>query len=255
MDLFGEIQDTIQQVLPIVLVAPGLVLVGAGLFMWLGGLRWLKTLAAFSAALTGLLCAWFFTERQFVPMILFPVILAGLGVYFHKFIVVVLGGLVAAILVLFVPVMVGFEKPKTVDNLPVIEQKFDFLESVEWVQAKIAQVRQATKQAVSNIPQSRKLMAIAAVFVVGVLGLWRWRLVCAATCSIIGTMLTYSGMMILLLYKGSEPINKIAEGRQFFALIAVVMAVIGALLQLWLCPVVPKKTELIKEALKEEDKK
>ena len=255
MDPFGEIQNTIQQVLPIVLIAPGIVLVGAGLFMWLGGLRWLKSLAAFSAALAGLLCAWFFTDRQFALMILLPVILAGLGVFFHKIIVVVLGGLVAAMLVIFVPVMAGPQEPKSANQPQAVEQQFDLLESVEWAQAKIEQIRQRIKEAVTGIPQSRKMAAIAAVVIIGLLGLWRWRLICAATCSVIGTLLIYSGMMLLLLYKGSEPFNKIIESRQLFALIAIVMTVAGVVLQLLLCPAVPKKTELKKESLNLGDKK
>ncbi|MBC8379015.1 MAG: hypothetical protein H8E62_07570, partial [Planctomycetes bacterium] len=215
----------------------------------------LKSLAAFSAALAGLLCAWFFTERQLMPMILLPVILAGLGVYFHKIIVVALGGLVAAMLVLFVPVMAGSQEPQTENQPPAVEQQFDLLESVEWVQAKIEQIRQGIKEAVTGIPQSRKMAAIAAVVIVGLLGLWSWRLICAATCSVIGTLLVCSGMILLLLYKGSEPFNKIIEGRQFFALIAIVMTTVGVVLQLLLCPAVPKKSELKKELLNSGDKK
>ena len=110
MDPFEEVQNTIQQVLPIVLIGPGLVLAASGLFMWLGGLRWLKSIAAFSAAIAGLLCAWFFTEHQLVPMVLFPVILASLGLYFNKVVVVLLGGATAALLVLLVPAVVGINK-------------------------------------------------------------------------------------------------------------------------------------------------
>lgn len=254
MDSFEEIQNTIQQVLPIVLIGPGLVLVATGLFMWLGGLRWLKTVAAFSAATAGLLCAWFFTDRQLVAIILFPVILAGLGMYFNKIVVVVLGALIAAMLVLFVPVVMGFDDPKAASGMSGTEERFDLLESVEWILAKIEAVKQSIKEMAESIPKPRKMTAIAVAVIIVIIGLFARRLVCAMTCSVIGTLLIFCGMMLLLLYKGSEPVTKIYDGRQLYALVAVVMAVVGVVLQLCLCPAKQKKADLAKEVLNEGDK-
>ena len=255
MEPFEEIQNTIQQVLPIVLIGPGLILVAIGLFMWLGGLRWLKAIAAFSAAMAGILCAWFFTERQLVPMVLFPVILAGLGVCFNKVIVVLLGGVLAVGLVLFVPVMMTVAGESKPANQAVVQERLNLLESFDWIQGKIKQIKNDTKEMLAAIPESRKMQAIGAAVVVVAIGIFSWRLVCATTCSVCGTVLIGCGMTILLLYKGSAPMTLIAERRSLLGLIIVGMIVTGLLIQLWLCPAKPKKKDMVKEILSEGDKK
>ena len=255
MDPFEEIQNTIQQVLPIVLIGPGLVLAASGLFMWLGGLRWLKAIAAFSAAIAGLLCAWFFTEHQLVPMVLFPVILAGLGVYFNKIVVVLLGGAIAAVLVLLIPVIVGINEGSASTDQPVAQERLDLLNSIEWVQEKIELVKKETKEMVAGIDKSRKMLAIGMAVIVSVAGIFSWRLVCAATCSVLGTTLIACGMMVLLLYKGSASVALIKGRWPLLGLIIIGMVVAGLIVQLWLCPAVPKKINSAKEILNEGDKK
>lgn len=258
MDPMEEVQNTIRQVLPVVLVGPGIVLAASGLFMWLGGLRWLKAIAAFGAALAGVICAWFFTERQLVAMVLFPVILAGIGIYFHKVIVVLLGAVTAGLIVLFVPMIADVsESPQSSQAQPA-EQPLDLLESIDWVQEKIQNVRQEINDVIAGIPESRKYAAMAAVVVVCVLGLFSWRLVCAAACSVMGTVLLFGGMVLLLLYKGSEPLNLMVERRNFLALVVLIMIVAGMFLQLVLIPAKPKKInkdDIMKEVLNEGGKK
>lgn len=259
MDPFEDVQNTIRQVLPIVLIGPGVVLVASGLFMWLGGLRWLKAIAAFSAAMAGLVCAWFFTERQFVPMVLFPVILAGVGVYFNKVVVVLLGACMAGLIVLFVPVIAGIEhESKPAKNQTAVEQRLNLLESITWAQEKIEEAKQTIKDTIAEIPKSRENLAIAAAVVICVVGLLSWRLVCAATCSVIGTTLILGGMAVLLLYKGSGPIQQMIAHKHFLALVVLVMLVAGVLIQLVLCPSKQKtinKADMMKEILNEGDKK
>ena len=255
MDPFEEIQNTIQQVLPIVLIGPGLVLGASGLFVWLGGLRWLKAIAAFSAAIVGILCVWFFAEHQLVPMVLFPVILASLGVYFNKIVVVLLGGVIAALLVLFIPVIVGINEDSSPANQPAVQERLDLLESVEWVQGKIERIKKDTKEMIAGIGQSRKMLAIGIAVAVAVAGVFSWRLVCAATCSVLGTMLIGCGMIVLLLYKGAAPATLMIQRRSLSGLVVIGMIVAGLIMQLWLCPAVPKKKDIAKEILNEGDKK
>jgi hypothetical protein len=254
---FEELQNTIQQLLPIVLIGPGLVFAGSGLFMWLGGLRWLKAIAAFSAAIAGALCAWLFTDRQLAPMVLFPVILAGLGVYFNRIIVVLLGGAVIGCLVLFVPVLMTVSEKAAPANQPAVQEYLNLPESVGWVQEKVEQLKKDTKEMIAGIGQSRKTAAIGAAVIVCAIGIFSWRLVCAVTCSILGTVLIACGMTVLLLYKGASPVTLIVERRLLLGGIIAAMIVAGVLIQLWLCPVGPKKKnkdEMMKEILNAGDK-
>jgi len=255
MDPFEEIQNTIQQVLPIVLIGPGFVLAASGLFMWLGGLRWLKAIAAFCLAIVGILCAWFFTEHQLMVMVLFPVILASLGVYFNKIVVVLLGGVTAAVLVVFIPVIMGINKESSPTSQPVVQERLDLLESVEWIQEITEQFKNDIKEMIAGIPQSRRMLAIGIAVLVAATGIFSWRLVCAATCSVLGTMLIGCGMMVLLLYKASEPVTLMMERQVLLGLILIGMVVAGLFIQLWLCPAKPEKKEIAKENLNEGNKK
>jgi hypothetical protein len=251
MEPFDELQNTIRQVLPIVLIGPGLVLVGSGLFMWLGGLRWLKAIAAFTAAIAGVLCAWFFAERQLVPMVLLPVILAAIGMYFHKTVVVLLGGAMAGLIVLLVPMLAGLNaETMPLREAPAAAERLDLLNSIEWVQDKIQEGKQALKDAIAAIPDSRKHLALGVAAAVCVMGLFSWRLVCASACSVIGTTLIVCGMGVLLLYKGSEPVKELMQRQQVVGLAIVGMMIAGVLIQLVLCPAKPKK--VTKEDLKKE---
>jgi len=49
---------------PIVLIAPGLVCVVVGLFIWLGGLGFRRPLAAVVGAVSGGICGFFITDRN-----------------------------------------------------------------------------------------------------------------------------------------------------------------------------------------------
>lgn len=252
MDPFEELQNTIQQVLPIVLVGPGLVLAGCGLFMWLGGIRWLKAIAAFCATLAGLAAAWFFTEHQLAAMVLFPVILAGLGIYFHKLVVVVLGAVLAAVIVLGGPELATAGKTAPPDSRqPAVQKQLNLLESIEWVETKIGEIRQTLKDRVSSIPPARKRTAIITAVIVCVCGLFSWRLVCAATCSVFGVGFIFSGMTVLMLYKGPQAFAMLMEKRQVLTMAAVGMALAGVMLQLALCPQNKKvtKDDVMKEIL------
>ncbi len=258
MDPFEELQNTIQQVLPIVLVGPGLVLAGCGLFMWLGGLRWLKAIAAFSATLAGLAAAWFFTEHQLAAMVLFPVILAGLGIYFHKLVVVLLGAVLAAVIVLLGPELAAAGKtPQPDPRQPAAQEQLNLLESVEWVETKFSQLRQSLKEMISSIPASRKHKALMTAVIVCVWGLFSWRMVCAATCSVFGVSLIFSGMTVLMLYKGPQALAMLIEKRQVLTMAAVGMVLAGVMIQVALCPKKKKvtKDDVMKEILNEGGKK
>ena len=67
-------EETLRQTAPVLLAGPGIVLVALGLFLWPGGLRFLKPLAAFWAAVAGLACAWFWTDRSLAAMLMLGLI-------------------------------------------------------------------------------------------------------------------------------------------------------------------------------------
>jgi hypothetical protein len=68
-----------------------------------------------------------------------------------------------------------------------------------------------------------------------VLGLLFVRPAGALTCSLLGTALIFAGLILLLIFKGSEPIVRIQQQGTYYGLVLVCMALFGALEQLLLC--------------------
>jgi hypothetical protein len=67
------------------------------------------------------------------------------------------------------------------------------------------------------------------------------RLFIAVFSSSIGSAVIFTGMVILLFYKGSKPINCIAERPQFYVMVFAVMIIFGTIIQLILSPPVAKR--------------
>ena len=61
------------------------------------------------------------------------------------------------------------------------------------------------------------------------------RLLSALILSVLGTAMTFAGMIMLLIYKGSLPVTYISEKPYFFAAVFAVMAVFGTIEQLLFC--------------------
>jgi len=74
------------------------------------------------------------------------------------------------------------------------------------------------------------------------------RLLSALILSVLGTALVFAGLIMLLIYKGSQPVTYIIQKQYFFAAIFAIMAVFGTIEQLLFC-------KQAKKTLKNEQKK
>jgi hypothetical protein len=81
-------------------------------------------------------------------------------------------------------------------------------------------------------------LALAVIFV----GIALRKLVSAVACSVIGTMVVFTGMIILLLHKGSQPLTNIYQKTEFYTTAAVCMIIFGIAAELLLCPASKKET-------------
>ena len=84
------------------LLGGGIVVVLAGLCIWLGGLRWIKFLAAALGALAGLIGASIFTDGGATPLIAAALITGGLGCFVKKPLVILSGAALAAVAALVI---------------------------------------------------------------------------------------------------------------------------------------------------------
>ena len=256
-ETFSQVQDSIQRLLPLVLLGPGILFVVAGLMMWLGGLRWLKAIAAFTSAMLGLAVAMLFMGGQIIPLVLCPVILAGIGMFLNRFVVVFLGAVIVACAVMIIPSLdkVNWQRPTEAQAAAGNGERLDLLESIDEIEQFIQRTKETVKEVIRDIPASRKSTALIAAMAFAGVGFLSWRLVCALTCSTIGTAEIFMGMTVLLLFKGAAALQQLADNGFLLAVIAVGMIGLGTALQIWLCPAKRRKKDLAKELLSEEKKK
>jgi len=74
------------------------------------------------------------------------------------------------------------------------------------------------------------------------------RFLSALILSVLGTAVIFAGMIMLLIYKGSQPVTYIIQKQYFFGSVFAIMAVFGTIEQLLLC-------KQAKKSLKNEEKK
>lgn len=252
----AELVAGFQRVLPILLLGPGIALVIAGLFMWLGGLRWRKAVAAFAAAVAGLIGAYLLTDRQLLPLVLVPVVLAGLGLYFDRLIVVLLGALIVAGVIFIGPTVADIYSESPDSETAAVEQEpLGLLESVDFIEELAGKLKQTMKTIIANISPMQKTAAVIAAAIFMVIGIVSWRFACASTCATIGVAEIAAGATLILLYKGAETLRQVAEYHLLIIGAAGGLILIGAAVQMRLCPAKPIKLDIAKELLDEEKQK
>lgn len=84
-------------------------------------------------------------------------------------------------------------------------------------------------------------------------GFFLGHLIPALCCAALGTILIFTGMVLLLLYKGSVPISHISSRQPFYAVVFAAMIAFGTLEQLLFCRYTRKKPITKKETNKNKE--
>jgi len=102
--------------------------------------------------------------------------------------------------------------------------------------------------AAKNISPAHFILSICAGLVIFVGGFLKGRIFAAVSCSLIGTLLVFHGMISLLIYKGATPLTIIYVKAQYYGIAAASMVIVGIAIQILLCPTksrLPKIDELV----------
>lgn len=219
---------------PTVLVVPGLLFILVGLFVWLAGLRYAKLIAGFIGILAGGICGLYLIGRKLTPDIMLAIFAGFTSMVLYKFVFILLTALIAFTGVTFLVADVHIEKDSdlilymdsgstatisTSEAIIILSRAVDYL--VERMTAIYAQFSLLYWAAVVG---GGLLAAILAVYFSGAAG--------AFCCATLGTSLNFAGMILLLLYKGAEPVSRIGRRSLFFAVVFVVMIGLGTAVQL-----------------------
>jgi len=222
---------------PAVLIVPGLAAVLLGLFVWLGGLGFRKVLVGIVGAISGGTFGFFISGRNMPPTIVSAGVTAFIAIIFEKIFIAILAGVLAAVLgfaVLARPYIEsedGLNEYGTGDTTMLLGTQ----QSIEAAKRYIADFAAEIKRIFLKMPMYNHAIMAAIVIVFIAVGFFLYRLTSAFCCAALGTMLIFTGMILLLLYKGAAPISSIFQGQLLYPGIFGTMTVFGMAEQLLLC--------------------
>ena len=228
--------------------APGLLLVLVGLCVWLAGLRWRKLIAAAAAALLVTCVANVFTEANFIVITVISAITAIIAAVINRIVISAVAILIAVFITLTVfgwPTIVSdgaiantqSDPNSTVPAWPEYEVKDEVIPAPEAVEITTSYIRtfaDRVKSANSDLSTGAFASAGFVAIVIIVIALVGLNFLTALTCALLGTVLITSGMFLLLLYKGSEPVTLVAQAPSIYGMVFVAMVLLGAIVQLLL---------------------
>ena len=255
LEIAQNFEQTAASFSPIVLIGPGLICVIVGLFVWLGGLGLRRLLVAVVGAVGGGIFGFFVIGRNITSAMISAGVGAVITIIFERIFITMLAAALAAaigIAVLAGPYVENAEGAISVNRGKISAQgpAITIHESIERVKAYIVDFSDGIKQACLQMPAYNWIIiaALVTIFIMG--GLFLWRLTSALCCATLGTLLVFAGMILLLLYKGAEPISSISRRTLFYAAVFIAMIVFGTIEQLLLCQRLESKAIRRKEAKK-----
>lgn len=254
-----EILENFEQVAgrlsPAVIVVAPVILTGAGLVIWLGGIGFRRV----SLALAGVIIGGVFVFATGIrrPAVAVSSILAA------AFVAVILPRLFTAVLsatllsaVLFVvlawPLLAApASNVRTVSG----QQSFSARESLDLMRAYGLDLADNIKRAGKELVLVRWLIVVVVGLVLFASGLLFRHAAGALACSLLGTALIWVGLAVLLMYKGSMPVRRIEQNALAYGLAAVGMVAFGTLEQYALCRRADRKRKARRHEEEEHERK
>jgi hypothetical protein len=221
----------------VVLIVPGLLCILVGLFIWLAGLRYTKVIAALLGLLVGGTCSSFIIGRKMLPTISLALLTGFIAMLLHKYVFVVLAVLIVVAGATFFLADMDIEKNSDL----ILYINSSGTENISASQAAIILSRaidylwERTKALYADFPLLHMLAVVGLGLLAAILAVNFSKAAGALCCATLGTTLNFTGMVLLLLYKGAEPITRIGSKSIFFASVFTVMIAVGTAVQLFFC--------------------
>ena len=206
LDIALHFEQTAAGLRPIMLIGPGLACTVVGLFVWLGGLGFRKLLVAILGAVSGGICGFFVIGQNIMPAAISAIVGAAIALIFEKIFITILAAGLAAV------------------------SGFIVLAALNTVD-----LSNGLRQACLDMPVYNWAIVATLVAASIVAGVYLRRLTSALCCAALGTLLVFTGMILLLLYKVAAPISNICSKAPYYSAVFVTMIAFGAVVQLFLC--------------------
>jgi len=239
LEIFQDFESAVggARLSPIVLIAPGLAAIVVGLFFWLGGSGVRRPLVALVGGIVGGICGFFLTGRNTIYAAVSAAAAALVAAVLQRVFIAILAAGLAAIIgfaLLAGPHVETAEEttPASKPETPEQGSTVSIGQSIETVRALAVELADDIKQLCSQMPVYRWVIIAVLAVVFMALGFWLWRFASAVCFATIGTTLIFSGLILLLLYKGSAPISKVCARAPFYQAVFAGMAAFGTFVQL-----------------------
>jgi uncharacterized protein YacL len=221
-----------------ILIGSGVVFLLLGLCIWISGLALRKILISIAGLTVGIVVGLFVAGRNIFSASLSAALAALIALIFEKVMVVLLAAALAAAIAFTVLAEPYFEQAETTEVQNEMSDQTTTAgldETLQELKTFGLDAGEKIKQAGTKIPVQiwAIIAAPAAIFLVCGVVLWRWTT--ALFFSVMGTMVIFLGMILLLSYKGTEPVSHIRSKPFISAAIFLAMAAFGTIVQLLLC--------------------
>ena len=253
LEIFQNFEQAATRFAPLVLIVPGLATVAVGLFVWLRGLGLRRPLAGLVGGISGAICGFFLISRNIVTAAVTAGAAALAAIIFERLIITLL---LAALAAVFCFAFLARPYMKTADAAASSDQSvmpqqgptMSAQESIQAVKAYAVSFSNKVKDVCSQMPVYNWAIIVVSAVIFIVPGFLFWRLASALFSAALGTLLIFAGMILLLSYKGSAPISKIANRSSFYTTVFIAMIAFGTFEQLLLCRRAERESRRKKQA-------
>jgi hypothetical protein len=237
-EIFQNFEQMTGRFSPWILIASGVVFLLLGLCIWIAGHSLRNILISLVGLAGGIVVGLYVVGRNIFSALLSGALLALIALIFEKVLVVLLAAALAATITFTILAEPYFVQTETVEIQNDISEQIRTIgpdEILQELKTFGLDAGEKIKQAGSKIPvYILAIIAVPAVIFL-ICGVALWRFTSALFFSVTGTMVIFLGMILLLLYKGTEPVSYVRGKPLIFAAVLVVMAAFGTIIQLLLC--------------------
>ena len=258
IEIFQNFEQVASRFNPSVLVGSGVAILILGLLIWLGGLGLRKILFSLAGLGGGIVFGLFVVGRNIFSALFSGAFAALIALIFEKVFVVLLAAALAAAVAFTVLAEPYFEQAETSTAQSQMSEQTTITSLDKILQELKTFALNAggdIKQAGTKIPVKIWAIIAAPAVIFIICGVVLWRFTSALFFSVLGTMVLFFGMILLLLYKGDEPVGQIRGQPLIYAAVFLVMAAFGTIEQLLLCKGSKKNDETETEPGKKKSKK
>lgn len=244
IEIFQNFEQVAARFNPSILIGSGVAILILGLLIWLGGLGLRKIFFSLAGLGCGFVFGLFVGGRNIFSALFSGAFAALIALIFEKVFVVLLVVALAAAVAFTVLAEPYFEQAETITAQSQKSEQTTITsldEIPQELKTFALDAGRKIKQAGTKIPVKIWAIIAAPAVIFLICGVVLWRFTSALFFSVLGTMVLFFGMILLLLYKGSEAVGQIRGKPLIYAAVFLVMAAFGTIEQLLLCKGSKKK--------------